>query len=118
VGISDDESHKLLFMDKESICEHVTDLKQKLLYVFDFFNDRAFFIELVDIKKASDSVKYPCCSAAKGKPPQQILMDQIFIDKDMGFDPDEFDITLDSDFLDLEGFDSFGLDSPDLDDGY
>jgi len=116
VGISDEESHRLLFMDKETIQNHVTDLRQKLLYVFDFFNERSFFIELVEIKEADDSATYPVCITAKGKPPQQILMDQIFIDKDFGFDPEEFDTYIDNDILDMEGFDSFGLDSPDLDD--
>ena len=116
VGISDEESHKLLFMDKEAIKKHVWNVRQKLLYVFDFFNERAFFIELVEIREKDSTATYPFCSFAKGKPPQQILMDQIFIDKDLGFDPEEFDTSLDTDFLDMEGFDTFGLDSPDLDD--
>jgi hypothetical protein len=117
VGISDDEAHKLLFMDKEVIQDHVCDLKQKLLYVYDFFNERAFFMELLEIKEEDKKATYPLCSSAKGKPPQQILMDRIFIDRDLGFD-DDFNTALDNDFLDLDGFDTFGLDSPDLDDGY
>ena len=121
VGISDEESHKLLFMDKETIQDHVRDLKQKLLYVYDFFNERAFFIELKEIREEAGTATYPFCSSGKGNPPQQILMDQIFIDKDLGFDLEEFDISLDSDFLDsdfldMEGFETLGLDSPDLDD--
>ena len=45
---------------------------QKLLYVFDFFNDRALFIEYVGESKEVDGKEYPNCSNSKGLPPKQV----------------------------------------------
>lgn len=45
---------------------------QKLLYVFDFFNDRALFVEYVGEFKEEDDKDYPVCTNAKGLPPKQV----------------------------------------------
>jgi len=45
---------------------------QKLLYVFDFFNDRALFIEYVVEVKEENGREYPACTASKGLPPKQV----------------------------------------------
>jgi hypothetical protein len=46
---------------------------QKLLYVFDFFNDRALFVEYTGETKAIDGRDYPSCSNSKGIPPKQVV---------------------------------------------
>jgi len=45
---------------------------QKLLYVFDFFNDRALFIEYVGEAKEVEEREYPLCTVSKGLPPKQV----------------------------------------------
>jgi hypothetical protein len=45
---------------------------QKLLYVFDFFNDRALFVEYVGEAKEDDNMEYPICTNSKGLPPKQV----------------------------------------------
>jgi hypothetical protein len=45
---------------------------QKLLYVFDFFNDRALFIEYVGEAKEDPALDYPLCINSKGLPPKQV----------------------------------------------
>ncbi len=45
---------------------------QKLLYVFDFFNDRALFVEYVGEAKEDDNMEYPLCTNSKGLPPKQV----------------------------------------------
>jgi hypothetical protein len=45
---------------------------QKLLYVFDFFNDRALFVEYVGEAKEDENMEYPVCSNSKGLPPKQV----------------------------------------------
>lgn len=45
---------------------------QKLLYVFDFFNDRALFIEYVGEAKEDPARDYPVCTNSKGLPPKQV----------------------------------------------
>lgn len=46
---------------------------QKLLYVFDFFNDRALFIEFTGETKEIDGREYPICTNSKGIPPKQVV---------------------------------------------
>ena len=45
---------------------------QKLLYVFDFFNDRALFIEYVGEAREDEEREYPVCTNSKGLPPKQV----------------------------------------------
>jgi hypothetical protein len=46
---------------------------QKLLYVFDFFNDRALFVEFTGEAKEIDGREYPSCTNSKGLPPKQVV---------------------------------------------
>ncbi len=46
---------------------------QKLLYVFDFFNERAFFVEYTGEAKEVDGREYPSCTNSKGIPPKQVV---------------------------------------------
>ena len=46
---------------------------QKLLYVFDFFNDRALFVEYTGEAKEIDGREYPACTNSKGIPPKQVI---------------------------------------------
>lgn len=90
----EEPSDDVLVMDKVKIGELCKDLKQKLLYVYDFFSDRCFFIELVKKGNMDPHVGYPRCVLAKGKIPVQIVMEDNNID---GFSEEEFH--------DLESFD-------------
>ena len=46
---------------------------QKLLYVFDFFNERGLFIEYVGETKEDSSKELPACTISKGNPPKQVV---------------------------------------------
>ncbi|MGD0583530.1 MAG: hypothetical protein ABR974_11385 [Bacteroidales bacterium] len=46
---------------------------QKLLYVFDFFNERALFIEYTGETQEIDGREYPSCTNSKGIPPKQVV---------------------------------------------
>ncbi len=46
---------------------------QKLLYVFDFFNDRALFVEYTGETKELEDRDYPICTNSKGIPPKQVV---------------------------------------------
>ncbi len=45
---------------------------QKLLYVFDFFNDRALFVEYAGESEEDEEKEYPVCTSSKGLPPKQV----------------------------------------------
>ncbi len=86
--MKDEPSEDELIMDKVNIGEVCKDLKQKLLYVYDFFSDRCFFIELVNIEDEDPGVDYPRCVRENGKIPIQIIMEDNNIDT---FNAEEFD---------------------------
>jgi hypothetical protein len=46
---------------------------QKLLYVFDFFNERSLFVEYTGEAKEIDGREYPACTNSKGIPPKQVV---------------------------------------------
>jgi len=46
---------------------------QKLLYVFDFFNERGLFLEYTGEAKEIDGREYPSCTNSKGVPPKQVV---------------------------------------------
>ena len=46
---------------------------QKLLYIFDLFNERAFFIECIGPTDEIEGREYPICTQSKGRPPKQVV---------------------------------------------
>ncbi len=46
---------------------------QKLLYIFDFFNERGLFIEYTGEVDEVRGREYPACTNSKGIPPKQII---------------------------------------------
>lgn len=89
---------------------------QKLIYVFDFFNDRALFVEYTGEEKEEDKREYPFCSNSKGVPPKQVifgnpsrkLYNNIVVSDDDD-DDDVVDIEPDVDDLFLNGEDEESL---------
>lgn len=73
VEMDDCETPKLT-MEKTIIADVISKEKQKLLYVFDFFTERAFFVEVVE-KKEEGLIIYPACVQSQGEAPEQIQED-------------------------------------------
>jgi hypothetical protein len=63
----------ILSMRKTKLNEHMFRAGQKLVYVFDFFNDRFFYLELKDILMKTD-LKEPFVAYEKGNAPAQFLI--------------------------------------------
>ena len=112
--ISEDPDKEVLVMDKAIISDHIKKTKQKLLYVFDVFNERVFFMEVAEIHQNKIHKKYPVCTFKKGCPPQQILMDQIFLGKGMDdfndFQSDLMDDDTGNDYFPGSDFDDSVID--------
>ena len=47
--LSEEEAAKVLVMDSTNIGDYLQDIHDKMIYVYDVFNERLFFIELVEI---------------------------------------------------------------------
>ena len=102
-----------LVMEKVKIEEFVSDEGQKLMFVFDYLNERAFFMELREIIPGKNLAK-ALCKESKGKAPVQVL-DDLFIDPDKKKDSSVFDF---DDFGDDDGFDDEELEDLNIDDNY
>ncbi|MDR2626948.1 MAG: hypothetical protein LBC40_02825 [Dysgonamonadaceae bacterium] len=99
-------------MENTVLSSLLEDEKQKLLFVFDYFTERAFFMELSEIVLNKSQSK-AICTVTKGNPPEQMMA---FDDSlDLSASPTAFDEDLygdefyDMDELDPNGFE--GLDT-------
>ena len=48
-----------------------------MIYVFDFFSERAFFMELIEKSDQTSPKKTPFIAYQKGEPPLQLALDQL-----------------------------------------
>ena len=78
-----DDDQDVWLMDESVLSDFIDDEGQKLLYVFDYMTDRAFFIEMTEMVTGR-SLKDPFCSLSLGQAPQEIM------------DLDEFDAKIDA----------------------
>lgn len=92
-----------LVMDETVLDEYVSDEGQKLLYVFDYISDRAFFIELKEMLP-SKYLEKPICSISQGEPPVQMQAEEDLV---AAFSPN---VMLDESFFGDDGFDADELD--------
>ncbi len=93
-------------MDQTTLGEHLQDLNQRMIYVFDFFSDRAFFIELIETSDETSPKETPFIGHSKGDPPPQLALERL-LDEDADdnlFDGDEEE-DLRPDDLDLDMLD-------------
>lgn len=105
-------------MEDTTLEELLEDEHQKLLYVFDYMTERAFFMELREIVPGKD-IDQPICSKSIGIPPTQIVSFDEFETKTTSTEIGEDfygDSEYDIDELDKEGFD--GLSEPPMDNPY
>lgn len=72
---SAEEELDVVVMDVAMIREFSSTRHPNLEYVFDFFSDRYFNVELTGTYKSLQGAKYPFCSLSEGEAPQQIIID-------------------------------------------
>ena len=116
MGTSSDEDNYI--MEDTRLEELLEDEHQKLLFVFDYMTERAFFMELREIIPGKD-LKDALCTKSEGNPPAQVVSLDEFESKNTSTDIDE-DFYGDSDFdideLDKDGFE--GLNDLSMDNPY
>jgi len=99
-------------MDQVTLDEHFTELNQRMLYLFDFFSDRAFFIELIEMEDEISPRLTPFIGHRKGDPPPQLAMDLLMDDPQELEETDPMDDPLDDpDNLRIDDLDPDMLDS-------
>ena len=78
-------------MDQVTLEEHISELNQRMLYLFDFFSDRAFFIELVEMTDQNSPHPTPFIGHSEGDPPQQLALDKLMNESQEFEEPDPMD---------------------------
>lgn len=68
-----------LIMDNVKLNELITEKKERLIYQFDFFSNRGFFIEVLAITESSKKLP-PAVVRAEGEAPDQLLLDDLGLD--------------------------------------
>ncbi len=100
-------------MDKTHLNEGLEDEGQKLTYVFDYFTERAFYMELHEIIPGKTQDK-AVCTKSVGLPPEQIISvnddEAALLASSSGSVDENFygDEDFDMDELDKDGFDGLG----------
>jgi len=118
IDMMQDPGIPVVTMDQVTIDEYITDENQRMIYMFDFFSERAFFIELLERSDQTSPKETPFVGHAEGEPPPQTALDQLL---DMSGEPGEWkdedlfgedDLRLEDLDLDLDQ-DQFDEDNPD-----
>jgi hypothetical protein len=96
---------EVLLMEETKLEHFEPVVGQRFIYIFDFFSVRAFFIEIVNIRKSTkddEHLEFPICTLSHGKSPRQVFIDDISED-----DLDDFGS------FDEEDDDEFGMENID-----
>ena len=70
----DDDNVNIVAMDVSMMREFINKEHPQLIYVFDFFSDRYFNIELTAVERRRVAVKAPKIALFEGETPEQIVM--------------------------------------------
>ena len=71
----EDDNVNIVAMDVAMMREFISKKTPQLIYVFDFFSDRYFNIELTAVERRRVAVETPKICDFKGEAPEQIVMD-------------------------------------------
>jgi hypothetical protein len=114
IDMMEDTAFDTVTMDRAVIGETVSRVNDRLIYVFDFFSERAFFIELIEKTDQKTHKKTPFVAHAKGEAPQQLAMDMLGEEEGTGLDQEFDEKDEDQDNLWLDDIDPDSLDPDDF----
>jgi len=109
IDMMEDSGIKKATMNDASIQDHISDENQRMIYVYDFFSERAFFIELIEKSEDSTEKKTPFIGHSEGDPPPQLALDLLLDEFDETldeFDPERMQDNISLDDLDPDNFEA------------
>ena len=90
-------------MEQVTLEEHIVELNQRMIYLFDFFSDRAFFIELIEMSDELSPRDTPFIGHRQGDPPPQLALDDLLSED--GPEPEDLEPLDDPDNLNIDDLD-------------
>ncbi len=101
------KNNNIFVMKDVPLNKFIKKLGSKLVYLFDFFSERYFKIELIDIIDKELKPNHPVCVMVKGDSPTQIMIDNIESEIDFSNDVDyNDDIDNDIQFENIDDIDN------------
>lgn len=92
IDMMNEVSDICITMEEAKLSNHIKEKAQRMLYVFDFFSERSFFIELTEIMDKSDKKASGAIVFSHGDAPNQIELDLTTNTSSEGELNDEFGI--------------------------
>lgn len=109
IDMMQDQGISTVTMEQATLEEFITEDTQHMIYVFDFFSERAFFIELLEKSDQTSPRDTPFIGHGEGEAPPQVALDLLTDDPDSALkdsDPEEGSDDLRLDDLDPDMFDT------------
>lgn len=108
IDMMQDPEQEAITMEQVTLDEQLSEINQRMLYLYDFFSERAFFIELIETLDQESPRKTPFIGHGEGDPPAQLKLDLEMEDTPEFEDMDPLDApeNLSIDDLDLDMLDS------------
>ena len=103
IDMMQDPELETLTMGEVTLEEYISEVNQRMIYVFDFFSERAFFMELIEKSDQTSPRETPFIASARGNPPAQLSLDLLTDEPDQeDREADPFDDTDDLRLDDLD----------------
>ncbi len=112
IDMMQESGKKSLTMGDVTLDEYISEVSQRMIYIYDFFSERAFFMELIETSDQTSPRNTPFIANERGDAPPQLALDLLMEDPESdpgipGPDDDFGDLRLDNlDDLDPDLFDS------------
>lgn len=74
-------------MDQVTLDEFLTEISQRMIYVYDFFAERAFYMELIEMSDQTSTKNTPFVAQEGGDPPSQLAFDLLADNADVSAEP-------------------------------
>ncbi|MCP4311474.1 MAG: plasmid pRiA4b ORF-3 family protein [Bacteroidetes bacterium] len=91
IDMNQDSGIETLTMGEVTLDEYLSEVSQRMIYVFDFFSERAFFMELIEDADQVSPRETPFIAQSQGDPPQQLAIDLLQGDQGGESDIDSYD---------------------------
>ncbi|PLX06102.1 MAG: hypothetical protein C0596_16585 [Marinilabiliales bacterium] len=91
--MDEDTQSEIMMMEDTKLADLNPEKGQRLIYIYDFFSVRSFFMEIVNIRDKSsedENLEFPICTLSHGKAPKQMFIDDSIPDNFEDEDPEDF----------------------------
>ena len=109
IDMKQEAGTETLTMGEVTMEEYISEVNERMIYVFDFFSERAFFMELIEKSSQPTDRETPFVAHEKGEAPPQLVLDLLMDEQGAvmdDVDPEEEQETLRLEDLDPDMFDT------------